>query len=173
MGWCRGHIVFQFSVFEYVRTNVRPSVRMCVRMYIHDPVRLWLRHPCTVDTFLVGICLWTVQYPKPCYNEPCYKEVIVYCTVILQTQMEDLRQKMGATLSERYTSTQKGTAKMMNDYEKMRKDLMRVCMLYISWWGYVCCIQWTLITTTAFVPKDIAIKTNLLLYRILNEQIDM
>ena len=40
--------------------------------------------------------------------------------------MEDLRQKMGATLSERYTSAQKGTAKMMNDYEKMRKDLMRV-----------------------------------------------
>ena len=26
---------------------------------------------------------------------------------------------------------------------------------------------------TAFVPKDIAIKMNLLLYRILNEQIDM
>ena len=34
-------------------------------------------------------------------------------------------------------------------------------------------VQWTLITTTAFVPKDIAIKMNLLLYRILNEQIDM
>ena len=40
--------------------------------------------------------------------------------------MEDLRQKIGASLSERYTSHQKGTAKMMNDYEKMRKDLMRV-----------------------------------------------
>ena len=34
-------------------------------------------------------------------------------------------------------------------------------------------IQWTLVTTTAFVPKDVAIKMNLLLYRILNEQIDM
>ena len=34
-------------------------------------------------------------------------------------------------------------------------------------------VQWTLITTTAFIPYDIAIKTNLLLYRILNEQIDM
>ena len=34
-------------------------------------------------------------------------------------------------------------------------------------------IKWTLITTTAFVPKDITIKMNLLLYRILNEQIDM
>ena len=34
-------------------------------------------------------------------------------------------------------------------------------------------IQWTLITMTPFVPKDIAIKMNLLLYRILNEQIDM
>ena len=34
-------------------------------------------------------------------------------------------------------------------------------------------IQWTLVTTTAFVPKDVSIKTNLLMYRILNEQIDM
>ena len=33
---------------------------------------------------------------------------------------------MGATLSERYTSQQKGTVKMMTDYEKMRKDLMKV-----------------------------------------------
>ena len=30
-----------------------------------------------------------------------------------------------------------------------------------------------LVTTTAFVPKDIAIQMNFLLYRILNEQIDM
>ena len=40
-----------------------------------------------------------------------------------------------------------------------------------------CCqnhwIQWTLITMTAFVPKDIAIKMNLLLERILNEYNDM
>ena len=34
-------------------------------------------------------------------------------------------------------------------------------------------VYWTLITTTAFVPKDVAIKMNLLLYRILNVQIDM
>ena len=32
-------------------------------------------------------------------------------------------------------------------------------------------LQRTLITTTAFVPKDVAIKIDLLLYRILNEQI--
>ncbi|XP_053396760.1 centrosomal protein of 290 kDa-like [Mercenaria mercenaria] len=43
----------------------------------------------------------------------------------LKSQMEELRQKVGATLSERYTSQQKGTAKMMGDYEKMRKDLMK------------------------------------------------
>ena len=40
--------------------------------------------------------------------------------------------------------------------------------------AYVFCnytsIQWTLVTTTAFVPKYVAI-LNLLLYRILNEQI--
>ena len=34
-------------------------------------------------------------------------------------------------------------------------------------------IQCTLVTMTAFVPKDVAIKTNLLLYRILNEQTDI
>lgn len=45
---------------------------------------------------------------------------------VAQDQLEELRMKMGATLSERYTSTQKGTAKMMTDYEKMRKDLMKV-----------------------------------------------
>ena len=33
-------------------------------------------------------------------------------------------------------------------------------------------IQWTLVTTIAFFPKDIAIKMNLLFYRILNKQID-
>ena len=34
-------------------------------------------------------------------------------------------------------------------------------------------IQWTLVTMTTFVPKDVAIKMNLLLFVILNEQIDM
>ncbi|KAL8608881.1 hypothetical protein ACOMHN_056045 [Nucella lapillus] len=43
----------------------------------------------------------------------------------LKSQLEELRQHMGATLSERYTSQQKGTAKMMNDYEQMRKDLAK------------------------------------------------
>ena len=27
---------------------------------------------------IFGIHLWTVLYPKPCYNEPCYEEVNVY-----------------------------------------------------------------------------------------------
>ena len=40
--------------------------------------------------------------------------------------MDELQKHMGATLSERYTSQQKGTAKMMNDFEQMRKDLARV-----------------------------------------------
>ncbi|XP_060063320.1 centrosomal protein of 290 kDa-like [Ylistrum balloti] len=43
----------------------------------------------------------------------------------LKSQLDELRQKMGATLSERYNTTQKGTAKMMSDYEKMRKDLIK------------------------------------------------
>ena len=36
-----------------------------------------------------------------------------------------------------------------------------------------CLLQCTLVTMTAFLPKDVAIKMNLLLYRILNEHIDM
>lgn len=40
--------------------------------------------------------------------------------------MEELRQQMGATLSDRYTSNQEGTAKLMNHYEQMRKDLTKV-----------------------------------------------
>ena len=37
---------------------------------------------------------------------------------------------MGATLSERYVSTQKGTAKIMADHEKMRKELRKVIFWY-------------------------------------------
>jgi len=40
--------------------------------------------------------------------------------------MEELRQKFGASLSERYQSQQQGTAKMMSDYDKLRHDLMKV-----------------------------------------------
>ena len=43
-------------------------------------------------------------------------------------------------------------------------------MTGISFYMY-CQIQWTLVTMTAFVPKEVAV--NLLLYRILNEQIDV
>ena len=30
------------------------------------------------NLYIFGIHLWTVLYPKPCYNEQCYKEVGVY-----------------------------------------------------------------------------------------------
>ena len=76
---------------------------------------------------------------------------------ILQSQMEELRQHMGATLSERYTSQQKGTAKMMNDYEQMRKDLAKVTtfdasvfqvtfsvsILFRSYWVEMCACIFT------------------------------
>ena len=38
---------------------------------------------------------------------------------------------------------------------------------------HLCYFTCKIVTTTAFVPKAVAIKMNLLLYRILNEQIDM
>jgi centrosomal protein CEP290 len=44
----------------------------------------------------------------------------------LKIQLDDLRQKFGAQLSQRYESTQKGTQKMMADYEKIRKELRKV-----------------------------------------------
>ena len=50
--------------FLYVRTNVGPSVPMCVRMYIHvliyvrDPVRLRLRH-----LYQIEFCSFIVRYP--------------------------------------------------------------------------------------------------------------
>ncbi|GFO27236.1 centrosomal protein of 290 kda-like, partial [Plakobranchus ocellatus] len=43
----------------------------------------------------------------------------------LKTQMEEMRQSMGQELSERYTAQQKGTAKMVNDFDKMRKELAK------------------------------------------------
>ena len=30
------------------------------------------------NLFIFGIYLWTLLYPNSCYNEPCYKEVVVY-----------------------------------------------------------------------------------------------
>ena len=30
------------------------------------------------NLYIFGIHLWTVLYPKPCNNKPCYKEVVVY-----------------------------------------------------------------------------------------------
>ena len=30
------------------------------------------------NLYIFGIRLWTVFYPKPCYKEPCYIEVVVY-----------------------------------------------------------------------------------------------
>jgi len=49
----------------------------------------------------------------------------------IQGQLDELRQKVGASLSERYVSHQKGTAKVSADYEKVRKDLAKVCTVYI------------------------------------------
>lgn len=40
--------------------------------------------------------------------------------------MEEMRQSMGQELSERYTAQQKGTAKMITDFDKMRKELGKV-----------------------------------------------
>ena len=60
IGWCRGHIVFRFSVHGYVHTNILLSVQMyvCTRTYryIRDPVRLRLRHLYQVEfcSFIVG-----------------------------------------------------------------------------------------------------------------------
>lgn len=45
---------------------------------------------------------------------------------VLQAQLEELRQKMGASLSERYVTQQKSTAKVMQEHDRLRKDLIKV-----------------------------------------------
>ena len=35
------------------------------------------------NLYIFGIHLGTVLYPKPCYNELCYKEVVVYVVWVL------------------------------------------------------------------------------------------
>ena len=48
------------------------------------------------NLYIFGIHVWTVLHPKLCYNEPCYKEVVVY----LQTQMQKIILKSSKLLSE-------------------------------------------------------------------------
>ena len=38
------------------------------------------------NLYIFGIRLWTMLYPKPCYNEPCYKEFVVYDENMLSTE---------------------------------------------------------------------------------------
>ena len=44
--------------FSFFRTNVRPSVQICVRTYVRDPVRLRLRH-----LYQIEFCSFIVRYP--------------------------------------------------------------------------------------------------------------
>ena len=55
-------------------------------------------------------------------------------------------------------------------WQKQFRPWFRRNRMHGVWLGS---IQQSLVTMTAFVSKDIAIKMNLLLYRILHEQIDM
>lgn len=40
----------------------------------------------------------------------------------LKTQLEELRLTMGAKLAERYDAKDRGTQKLMNDYDRLRRD---------------------------------------------------
>ena len=64
-----------------MRTNVRPSVQMCVHtyvhMYVHDPVRLRLRH-----LYQVEFCSFIVRYPTR--GHPCTVDsflVVSFCFI--------------------------------------------------------------------------------------------
>ncbi len=46
-----------------------------------------------------------------------------------QEQLDELRQKMGSSLSDRYNMQQKGTAKIMSDHERLRQELIKVPVL--------------------------------------------
>ena len=43
-----------------------------------------------------------------------------------QAQLTELRMKVGASLSDRYLSQQRGTAKIMTEHDRLRKELMQV-----------------------------------------------
>ena len=69
-----------------------------------------------------------------------------------------------------------GTEHIWADYKDLRaytnaEALSLVCTstLWVKIFA-INLIQWTLVTTTASVPKEAAIKMNLLLYRVFNEQ---
>ena len=51
------------------------------------------------NLYIFGIHLWTVLYPKSCYNEPCNKEVEVYLmrNLILKSVDPDLTWRSVAT----------------------------------------------------------------------------
>ena len=50
------------------------------------------------NLYIFGIHLWTVLYPKPCYNEPCCKEIVVYFVCFSQKIGFDLSCKFWAGL---------------------------------------------------------------------------
>ena len=60
-------------------TNVRPSVGMCVRTYVHDPVRFRLRH-----LYQVEFCSFIVRYPTAGASMSCghisnfYQKVLIF-----------------------------------------------------------------------------------------------
>ena len=40
------------------------------------------------NLYIFGIHLWTVLYPNLCYNEPCYKEVVVFCIYLMYSDRQ-------------------------------------------------------------------------------------
>ena len=61
-GACSFLVFHTSKVHGYMRTNVRPSVRMCIHTYVLkyvcDPVKLRLRH-----LYQVEFCSFIVRYP--------------------------------------------------------------------------------------------------------------
>ena len=80
IGWCRGHIVFWFSIRGYVRMCIWMYVLLYVCTYVHDPVRLGLRH-----LYQVEFCSFIVRYPTAGASVYC-EHILVFAEKIATTE---------------------------------------------------------------------------------------
>ena len=72
------------------------------------------------NLYIFGIQLWTVLHSKPCYNEPCNKEVVVYLELFLNPNLN-----WQMPLSNQW--------KGKND-QSLRMSVAELCdLLIISW----------------------------------------
>ena len=72
------------------------------------------------NLYIFGFHLWTVLYPKPCYNEPWYKEVVVYITY---SPLNYLHQNKTEVTNEIFRQIIFGSTKIQLTMRTFRKNI--------------------------------------------------